>query len=90
MLKQNPDYYTEMNIRDKLKSVNDDIESMTIDKNNQWYNLSGFIYGLVKLGYEADFLLSHSPIEIILISSRVKEIEDAIAEEQLSRQQAQQ
>jgi len=83
----NPDYYTEMNILEKLNKVNDTIESLTIDKNNQWYELSGFIYGLIKLGYDADYLLERAPIELVLISNKVNEIETAIMEEQLSRQQ---
>ena len=88
MLKENPDYYTELSINGKLEEVEKQIEELIIDKNDQWYNLSGFIYGLVKLGYSEEYLLSRSPIELILISSKVREIEEEIAEEQQKRQQS--
>ena len=80
------DYYEELLAVGKYEEVSERIEEMLAEKNMQWYNLMGYIYGLVKLGFSEDFLLSRAPIELLLISSKVREIEDALLEEQSKRQ----
>jgi hypothetical protein len=88
ILRQIPDsdYYTRMNLEGKIKLIEEEIDLMTIEKNNQWYQLTGFVYGLIKLGYTEDALLNKSPVELILLSSKIREIETAIAEEQQRKQ----
>lgn len=61
------------------------IDELTIQKNDQWYSLMGFIYGLVKLGFNEEFLLNRAPVEIVLISSKAREIELELAEEAKAR-----
>lgn len=70
-----------MDLLGKLQELSGEIDKLVIKKNEEWYGLHGFIYGLVKLGYTEEYLLSRAPVEILLISTKVKEIEDAIVEE---------
>jgi hypothetical protein len=81
MLQPNTDYYTELSIFDKIAALSHEIDEMIIEKNTQWYSLSGYIYGLVKLGYSEEYLLSRAPVELTLITAKVREIEEAIAED---------
>lgn len=76
-----------MNLEGKLKELTTEIDNMTFEKNNQWDMLNGFVYGLIKLGYTEEALLNKSPVELILLSSKIRELETAIAEEQQKRQQ---
>jgi hypothetical protein len=77
--------YEKLDVYGKLLELEEAIDELTIAKNTQWYSLMGFIYGLVKLGFNEEFLLSRSPIEIILISSKAREIETEIAEDAKAR-----
>ena len=72
----------------RLDDINADLDQYIMAKNDQWYSLIGFIYSLVKLGFSEEFLLSRSPIEIILIASKARDIESEIAENMRQQQAA--
>lgn len=64
----------------ELDQLEKQISKLIIEKNEQWYDLIGFIYDLVKLGYSEDFLLSKSYVELLLINRKTKEIETRLIE----------